>query len=470
MTGHGGNVFGKDSARPRTLPFRLNVPGPGAYPSHARNQPGPGAYPGFMQAQMMPTQFEFYPEARHEQDTRVQTAARELTAMAMATQARVDADNRAKADALAKYRGMVAAAHAPPKPSTPARPHTVAIGPGPLGLGAGVNAARYPTVPSVLRPRWQGRSAPSVSPSEFTTDLMQMLLSRRTNVATGAESRALNLLHTLHAIARQSSTLPAVPVHTPEQRMPSSERGLSLSALRALRRFYAQQELEGVTLRELRWGGGSAHPCALTRHTGLSVAETLVLQAESAEAVISPIGQVPRKCIVASSVGYGVAVQSERVIGVAQLVAPVTTYVDCTAASDATPLIDVLDAITKLVAEEEEEAERMEATFVPAERYVWLEVFATSPTMLTGAFMPQRFEPAARAVRTEDLEAAVEEARTAAREVFVYEGAGRCRVASPSSLGVTKSLDGADTFGNSAGYSAGSEMLQSMPEHSAYMY
>ena len=55
--------------------------------------------------------------------------------------------------------------------------------------------------------------------------------------------------------------------------------------------------------------------------------------------------------------GYGVAVQSERVIGVAQLVAPVTTYVDCTAASDATPLIDVLDAITKLVAEEEEEAE-----------------------------------------------------------------------------------------------------------------
>ena len=127
MTGHGGNVFGKDSARPRTLPFRLNVPGPGAYPSHARNQPGPGAYPGFMQAQMMPTQFEFYPEARHEQDTRVQTAARELTAMAMATQARVDADNRAKADALAKYRGMVAAAHAPPKPSTPARPHTVEL-------------------------------------------------------------------------------------------------------------------------------------------------------------------------------------------------------------------------------------------------------------------------------------------------------------------------------------------------------
>lgn len=68
----------------------------------------------------------------------------------------------------------------------------------------------------------------------------------------------------------------------------------------------------------------------------------------------------------------------------------------------------------------------MEATFVPAERYVWLEVFATSPTMLTGAFMPQRFEPAARAVRTEDLEAAVEEARTAAREVFVYEVCAPC--------------------------------------------
>ena len=68
----------------------------------------------------------------------------------------------------------------------------------------------------------------------------------------------------------------------------------------------------------------------------------------------------------------------------------------------------------------------MEETVVPSERYVWLEVFATSPTMLTGAFMPQRFEPAARAVRTEDLDGAVEEARAAAREVFVYEVCAPC--------------------------------------------
>ena len=83
LAGHGGNLFGKDSARPRELPFRLNVPGPGAYPSHARNVPGPGAYPQFMQGPMMPTQFEVYPEARLVQDSRVNEAARELTAMAV---------------------------------------------------------------------------------------------------------------------------------------------------------------------------------------------------------------------------------------------------------------------------------------------------------------------------------------------------------------------------------------------------
>ena len=147
------------AARPRELPFRLNVPGPGAYPSHARNVPGPGAYPQFMQGPMMPTQFEVYPEARLVQDSRVNEAARELTAMAVATQAKVDADNRAKADALAKYRSMIAAVHAPARPQAPARPHTVAIGPVALGLGAGVNASRYPTVASVDRPCWKGRSA-----------------------------------------------------------------------------------------------------------------------------------------------------------------------------------------------------------------------------------------------------------------------------------------------------------------------
>ena len=84
---------------------------------------------------------------------------------------------------------------------------------------------------------------------------------------------ACSLLEQLHRAPKR----PALPIFTHEQRIPSGQRGLSLVFLRAIRDFYgahgALHKLMGDVCKEV---GSTTSVCALTRSTGLSLAENVV--------------------------------------------------------------------------------------------------------------------------------------------------------------------------------------------------
>ena len=72
----------------------------------------------------------------------------------------------------------------------------------------------------------------------------------------------------------------ARPVHTHAERLSSGRRGLGLPTIRALRTFYAAHGgLDRLMADVCKEAGYSASVCALTRATGLSLAETIVLRA-----------------------------------------------------------------------------------------------------------------------------------------------------------------------------------------------
>ena len=75
---------------------------------------------------------------------------------------------------------------------------------------------------------------------------------------------------------RLDRSLPPLPVRAHAERVPSGKRGLSLAALRALRDFYsARGALDKVMGDVCKEAGFEASMCALTRSTGLSLAESL---------------------------------------------------------------------------------------------------------------------------------------------------------------------------------------------------
>ena len=70
------------------------------------------------------------------------------------------------------------------------------------------------------------------------------------------------------------------PVRSHAERLKSGERGLSLAGLRALRAFYEERGALGKVMGDVcKEPGFDASVCALTRSTGLSLAESLVLTA-----------------------------------------------------------------------------------------------------------------------------------------------------------------------------------------------
>ena len=65
-----------------------------------------------------------------------------------------------------------------------------------------------------------------------------------------------------------------------DKRLKSGQRGVSLAALRGLRAFFAAHNRLDHTRTEVNHEGGETSVCALTRSTGLSLVESMVLVAK----------------------------------------------------------------------------------------------------------------------------------------------------------------------------------------------
>ena len=171
-----------------------------------------------------------------------------------------------------------------------------------------------------------------------------------------AEELTLSLLEGLLSAAPGPEPLPPRPVLTHDKRLGSGERGLSLGALAGVRRFYekhgALEKGMGAVCKEVGFG---ASVCALTRRSGLALAETLVREAERRGLDPSPI------------VGRATSFFSYSWTG--------------------TRLGDMLGAIKRLVADlEAAEAKGGGGAPQPQQRFVWLDMFSASQNLLAGVY------------------------------------------------------------------------------------
>ena len=182
----------------------------------------------------------------------------------------------------------------------------------------------------------------------------------------------------------------AAPVQPHAARLSSGRRGLSVVAIRAIRVFYtAHAGLEKFMGEVCKEAGFDASVCALTRSTGLSLAESLVLAAQTSEA--DPAGLIGEATCFFSYSWTG------------------------------TRLGDMLTAIErKLVALEADDGRA---------RYVWVDMFAASQNLLSGAYLPagadarqalKLADPAAYAARKEDTDHIFDDALDGVRDLLLY--------------------------------------------------
>ena len=421
--------------------FVLKVPGPGAYNPNPMQKEGATQYRPHTQM--------WRPERYAATPSLAETAGVYETAAA-ATQRLVDADNKARAELMRvptskpfvttapHYQGDVS--RPPHKPGAwPTVTPSVMLRPmaAVLDRTAGSASACYPAVPSVARPgytpplsalisRPATAAGPLVSlpPTTVAAGRGERLLS--SGVATSAEHRALRLLNKLHGVSRSGVALPDVPVLPHDRRKPSAERGLSRAALRALRTWAVAHECGQRSLGDLCFGEGSGSLCAITRHTGLSLVETLALLADELGPRLHPQGPLARRGL-AMSAGSGVAVPSAAVLGDAGIVGYVTTLVSCEDDPARTTLLALLDALEQLCSSLDRAAEANGAEEMV--RYLWIEPFALSPNLVAGHFVRGRADPAAASSQPfEDAEGARAQAEAAAIERFVFRG-GKCAAA-----------------------------------------
>ena len=201
--------------------------------------------------------------------------------------------------------------------------------------------------------------------------------------APDAASRTTALLDRLFEEARKGGPLPSLPVKAHAERLGSGARGLSLPALHGLRAFYAAQAALGKQMSDVcKEAGFGASVCALTRRSGLSLAETLVL-ADGAGAAAGIVGETT------SFFSYSWT---------------------------GTELGDMLEAIDRLIGE-------LEAAGDGGERYVWVDMFAASQNLLGGVYrdaaITDKASPEHKA-RKEDTDALFDGALESAREVLYY--------------------------------------------------
>lgn len=323
---------------------------------------------------------------------------------------------------------------------------------------AGVLSAHYPTQAPVSRPGWQPPNAqlgllianrppptraqlanpavaipPQMRPQSAPPAVM--LRGPRAPVAANVEPRTLRLLHTLHATALRDLPLPALPIRPHAKRQPSASRGLSLPALKAVRSFYKAAGALATPLAAVCDGMGAGSLCALTRGSGLSLAETLHEACEAATSSLHPVIRVGGSCLQPSGAGVAIAKIASATRGSAGILGPATTLVQCPV-TDPTeggaPLLlgQLLDCIISTCAAQDAIADASDDQ-VPHTRYFWIEAFSTSQNLAAGHFGPHLCEPgtAARAARSEDVPGATQSAMASVREVFVAHGAeGTCAI------------------------------------------
>ena len=174
-----------------------------------------------------------------------------------------------------------------------------------------------------------------------------------------------------------------VPVRPHARRLPSGRRGITRKMLRAIRRFYRARGALGMLMGDLiKKEGFEWSVCALTRSTGLSLIETLALMAEAR-------GEV-----------------ADALIGLA------TTFFSYS--WEGTKLGDMLDAIERRLAE-------LEAAD-GVTRYVWIDIFAASQTLLSGEFDAGRYPRGSEAhtARKEDTDHVFADAMAAISEILLY--------------------------------------------------
>ena len=467
---------------------------------------GPGRYdPQPMQRDMMPTQFELYPERRMELDTRTHEAAAYYAAAGAKTEAQWIAGRAEYVAYMSnKPKQFVTSALEGSRWPAPPHLHPYRNSPHPfkqvdidtLRRSGGAGSAIYPTAPAATRPQWPGIN-PTVTAAERKVNQINPLgatyattnvgphlmttvaerrpftspgallasspssvsfkrslpdgidaLKRNLAVGTDALNRGTRLLAAVHASARSGEPMPIVPVVPHERRMGSAQRGLSIAALKALRRFYASHGGGTRTVAEMiSPGSGSEGVCSLSQSTGLSLVETLALAAAAPTGGTGSTGSLGRLtgssvkdgCLSLSAGYSGVAFEVKRCSGAAGLLGPATTFVRCPN-PESTSLLALLDAIVETSEhldrdfEDREDEAMLMGTAVaaaPGSRYVWLEAFAVSQPLVYGLFSPQLCDPGSdeRAAREEHpTQLLVEEALEEAVELFVFTAEGKpCR-------------------------------------------
>lgn len=469
---------------------------------------GPGRYdPQPMQRDMMPTQFELYPQRRMELDTRTHEAAAYYAAAGAKTEAQWIAgraeyvaymSNKPKQFVTSALEGSrwPAPPHLHPYRNTPHPFKQVDIDT--LRRSGGAGSAIYPTAPAATRPQWPGINpivtaaerkvnqinplgatyattnvgphlmttvaerrpftspgallASSPSSVSFKRSLPDGIETLRSNLAVGTDAlnRGTRLLAAVHASARSGEPMPIVPVVPHERRMGSAQRGLSIAAIKAIRRFYASHGGGIRTVAEMTSpGSGSEGVCSLNQSTGLSLVETLALAAAAPTGGTGSTGSLGRfgnsvkgGCLSLSAGYSGVAFEVKRCSGAAGLLGPATTFVRCPN-PESTSLLALLDAIieTSELLDRDFEAREDDAMLMgaavaaaPGSRYVWLEAFAVSQPLVHGLFSPQLCDPGSveRAAREEHpIQLLVEEALEEVVELFVFTAEGKPCRASP---------------------------------------
>ena len=179
---------------------------------------------------------------------------------------------------------------------------------------------------------------------------------------------------------RDERAEPPLPVRTHADRLRSGARGLSLSSLRGIRAFYEEHSGLDLVMGDVcKKSGFRESVCAITRSTGLSLAESIVLGANGRD--------------------------------VSELIGPATSFFSYS--WDGTKLGDMLDAIERTLAALERADGRP--------RFAWVDMFCASQNLLAGVFRNDAPHGSAdRAARKEDTDRIFDDAIDSVDELLLY--------------------------------------------------
>ena len=201
----------------------------------------------------------------------------------------------------------------------------------------------------------------------------------------GNAALMVNLLRALS----EAPEMPPLPVRRHGERLSSGRRGLSLDFLRGVHTFYqAHGALAKVMGDVCKEKGSSTSVCALTRCTGLSLAESVVLAAEA------------------------------RGVDITALVGEANTFFSYSWMG--TQLGDMLHAVERTLARLEEDGRQ---------RFVWIDMFCASQNLLSGEFLPESEDkrlmlktsaPMDYAARKEDTDTIFEDALKTVQDLLLF--------------------------------------------------